>query len=205
MAKFEDMLFDLALEAGKSSAWADELRVSAIGFQPPRIADGVGGLDVPSITAGEIELAQLGHMNASTFTRNTEQTITTASYQPISWEAEAKPSKPIMKVMEGTPTKLDVSGWKWPSSLALVTGWAYFAANGTNTRIVRLIAYDSGDVELGTWFGSSVVGSAVATILPLASIVQKPAGTAYFEVNVWQNSGGDLGLIAAHFGAMRVF
>ena len=206
MAKFEDMLFELAMDSGKGSMWAEELRRKAIGFEPPRIADGVGGLSVPSITAGEIDVAQLTHLNASAFQRTTEQTISNLAYNAISWTGDKykRSQKPILKV-HSTPTKIDVSGWKWPNSLALVVGNALFAANATGVRVFRLAAYDSGDNLLESWWSSSAPGDAViGGICVFAQPVELPAGCTYMQVEALQNSGGDLGLSVAHFGAIRI-
>ena len=207
MAKFEDMLFELAMEAGKGSAWADELRVSAIGFQPPRIADGVGGLDVPSLRAGALEVAQLSHLNAGLFNRTTNQTIGNGAYEAISWTGDVykRPTASILKV-HSTATKLDISGWKWPSSLAFVFGSCTFAAHATGQRGVKFVLYDSGDAEVESWEGElhDAAASGVTT-LGLAVPASLIATSTYAAVEVYQNRGGTLDLTNAVFGAIRIF
>ena len=207
MAKFEDMLFELAMEAGKSSAWADELRVSAIGFQPPRIADGVGGLDVPSLRAGQLELAALPHLNAGAFNRTTNQAIGDAAYEAISWTGDVykRPTAPILRV-HSTATKLDIVGWKWPSSLAFFFGSCTFAAHATGQRGVKLVLYDVGDSPTDSWEGTlvSAAGAGVTTV-GIAVPVALAADTTYAAVEVYQNSGGALNLTNAVFGAIRIF
>ena len=208
MAKFEDMLFELAMEAGKGTMWAEELRRKAIGFEPPRIADGVGGLSVPSLNAGEVELAQLTHLNASAFNLVEAQAITTATWTPISWAGDVygRTQKPIIKVDPSDATKLSLSNWKWRSSLAMLFGAITWDVDATGVRYLRVAQYDAGDVA-GSTIGSSRhdAASASNTQQSMAVPLALDSDAAYIQVQVQHSKGSDLNLVNAIFGAIRIF
>ena len=211
MAKFEDMLYELALEAGKGSRWAEELRVSAIGFQPPRIADGVGGLDVPSISAGGAEFSNLSFMQHFATYNAADQPMGTSVFTAIDFGAADTPDTgnktPLMKIDPSDTTHLIYHGWKWPATKAVINVTASWWSHATaGRRAVRLQCFNAADALIKEWrIGEQwAVNGAYLTVSGM-SVVDRPAGAEYLQVAAWHDAGSDVNIVDMWVSGFRIF
>lgn len=143
------------------------------------ISDGKDLLAIGSVAAA-------GRTPAPRSYRTTSQTITTGTDTAITFEAVD--ADPLTSWSAGSPTRLTVVA----AGRYLATGTIRFASNATGYRQGSIVlggATVIGRVILPTVSGNSVEFAVVSSAVTLA------AGN-YLELNVWQNSGGNLDVLA---------
>lgn len=117
-------------------------------------------------------------------TRATAQTIGNNTETAMSWSSA--PRNPNTMWAAGNPTRITIPSGQ--SGLYLLTGALVFNINGTGGRTVHLRKNGTGDFRrMGSTPGITSIHSEMTFAYP----VELVAGD-YFEIFVWQNSGGNL-------------
>jgi hypothetical protein len=139
------------------------------------------------ITAEQTQLTALGlHLipsRASAY-NNAAQVIPHDTVTTLTMNAEDYDTGSMHSTVSATSRLTIPSG---QAGFYVVMGRALFAANATGLRQLRLIKSDAGVVDLDRGAGSAA-DSTVLRVVWMGSI----AAGAYFELSVYQDSGGDL-------------
>lgn len=117
-------------------------------------------------------------------TKSGNQSTTTSVWATLTWDTEVNDDANYHSTVTNTSRlTIPANGWY------IIAGSIRFAANNTGTRFVRLTKNGSASVHIAGCTSPAV--QTFQTVLSISTIVKAVAGD-YFEVEVFQNSGGSL-------------
>ena len=209
MGRLDDMLFELALGAGKPRYWAEQLRKEVRQLERSAVNwENVGaGIKVPWIEAGGGRFDILPHEGGSFLGAPTiaSQSIPNAAWTNVVFHTPAQTGASWSKGM-----RLDTTNWRIyfegipRDAVVIMLGWVSWANDTTGQRGVQLIA-DDGSTRTVMHSAAGLDEAGQYTHGPeIVHMRSVPSSQTYYYMKVYQSSGGALDLAWRGMTIMRL-